>query len=57
MSERGVISAIKPSRAASPGAQLGRDIRGIRHEPQPVITAISIHITTDEIAETLIFRA
>jgi len=54
---RAVTSAIKPPRATSLGAQLGRDKRGIRHEPQTVITASSFHITADEIAETLIFRA
>jgi hypothetical protein len=54
---RAVTSAIKPPRATSLAAQLGRDKRGIRHEPQTVITASSFHITADEIAETLIFRA
>jgi len=54
---RAVTSAIKPPRATSLAAQLGRDKRGIRHEPQTVITASSFHTTADEIAETLIFRA
>jgi hypothetical protein len=39
------------------GVLLGRDKRGIRHEPQTVITATSFRTTADEITKTLIFRA
>jgi hypothetical protein len=36
---------------------LARSSVETRHEPQTVTKASSFHITADEIAETLIFRA
>jgi len=52
-----LLRQASPPRATSLGAQLGRDKRGIRHEPRTVITATSSRITADEIAKTLILRA